>query len=157
MKLWSVHNYVCPLLFPLFPCSSLGLFHGSIMNCYNVLPTRQVLQDLLQCMCFPWSMVLQEQTASHGSSVGLSPVRRTAAVWVSAQTAVCVFALVWSFLACRGAACFTMVFSIGYVEPVLAFEAPPLTSSALTLGVCRAVSTMFFTLLLQHSFKICYH
>lgn len=25
------------------------------------------------------------------------------------------------------------------------------------LGVCRAVSTMFFSLLLQHSFKICYH
>lgn len=133
MKLWSVHNTVSLLLpsFHTFPLPPAWVFSMSpswtVTVC--VLPTRQVLQELLQCMCFPWGMVLQEQTAPHGSSMGLSPVRKTASVWVSAQTAVCISVLMWFFLASKGTTCFTMVFSTGYIESVLAFEAPPLTPS----------------------------
>lgn len=107
---WLCHELLQHVSFPpgkfFKNCSSVCAFHGV------------------------WSF--RNRLFPHGSSMGLSPVRKTASVWVSAQTAVCVSALVWSFLACRGAACFTMVFSTGCVESVLAFEAPLLTS-ALTL------------------------
>lgn len=121
-----------------------------------VLPIRHVLQELLQCMCFLWGMVPQEQTAPHGSSMGLRPVRKPASLWVSAQTAVSHLlwcgpswpageqsASPWSFhRPCRISSASWNISSHSFFTD---------------LGVCRGVSTMFFSLLLQHSFKTYCH
>lgn len=54
----------CSFVLMLFPCSSRGF-----------VPLSTVLQELLQCGCFPWDAVLQEQTAPtcHRSSQKTSP------------------------------------------------------------------------------------
>lgn len=93
---WSARNtvFAAPFSSHFFPAPAwVFSMAPSWTVAMYVLPTRQVLQELLQCMCFPWGLVLQEQTGLHGSSTGLSPVRKTASVWVSAQTAACVSAL----------------------------------------------------------------
>jgi len=115
-------------------------------------PWDAVLQELLQCRSLPRGAVFQEQTAPAWIPDGVTgPAGKPGPAWalhgVTASFRAHPPSLEWSFVVCRGTACFPMVSSLKCSRTFSPKQgAPPPPSSSPTLVAPGLFLSHFLTL-----------